>query len=361
MELSPTNVITYLLSRGVLTPRELLAGDLVVHRASRRNRNLRVTRAGGSGFFVKQAQLDDAIPTLRREALCYRRTFHERRLEPLRPLLPKFVDYDPTDNVLVLELLPASETLNQLFLREHAFTPALGELLADALAIVHSDAGRRCRSETDDTTFPAQLPWLLPAIEAPGSLARWLGPNAAMLLTGLTSDPAVVNAARRVTSTWRRDTLIHGDLKWDNCLVVHSSEGAPSLRIIDWELADIGDGRWDIGGVIGALVASWAGFSAWATEVDGERIEVDAVRPAIQRFWRRLLERLAVPLEERETLLDQAITCAGLRMIQTALELTPHQPSIPYTAYAVAEQGRALLRDPQRARTLLGLREVPAR
>jgi hypothetical protein len=61
--------------RGLLSADAILAGDLVVLDASRRNRNFTIIGNGAPGLFVKQmreGQLD-AMMTLRREAACYER------------------------------------------------------------------------------------------------------------------------------------------------------------------------------------------------------------------------------------------------------------------------------------------------
>ena len=59
---------------------------------------------------------------------------------------------------------------------------------------------------------------------------------------------------------WRQDALIHGDMKWDNCVMPRHDDparAAEGLKIVDWELADIGDGCWDVGAVFQAYLAHW--------------------------------------------------------------------------------------------------------
>ena len=48
--------------------------------------------------------------------------------------------------------------------------------------------------------------------------------------------------------TWRAETFIHNDVKWDNFLVYAraGSRRLTQMKIIDWELANFGDPAWDV-------------------------------------------------------------------------------------------------------------------
>jgi Ser/Thr protein kinase RdoA (MazF antagonist) len=51
-------------------------------------------------------------------------------------------------------------------------------------------------------------------------------------------------------AAWHPECLVHGDLKWDNCLVE-----ADRVRVIDWELSGLGDPAWDVSCVIAEQLA----------------------------------------------------------------------------------------------------------
>ncbi len=311
LALSASNIVAYLVERGVVPPKS--AAALVVNPSVRRNRNFKILRANHPGYFVKQAKEEDGDKTLRREALCYWRAHDDPQLAALARLMPRFVDYDAERRVLVVELAGEAETLYQHFLRDRAFTPEIGELLADGLAVYQSELGRRLRGEVDDETFPGKLPWLFTATDEPEWFRGWFGEAGAKLLSWFCKHDDFKATVRRVAGRWRRDTLVHGDLKWDNCLLVRDRDNRQSLRLVDWELADVGDARWDIGGVIQAFLVSWSSWSAYG-------VVLDAVRPAIQGFWKRTVDARSIPRDQVATLLGQCIECAGLRMAQSALE-----------------------------------------
>ncbi|HGG58140.1 MAG TPA: hypothetical protein ENK31_10125 [Nannocystis exedens] len=339
-DLSPANVVTYLVERGIVPPSS--AAALVVNPSVRRNRNFKILRPGHPGYFVKQAKEEDGDKTLRREALCYWRADDDPQLAKLARLMPRFVDYDAERRVLVVELVGEAETLYQHFLRDRAFTPEIGELLADGLSVYQSELGRRLRGEVDDETFPGKLPWLFTATDEPEWFRGWFGEAGANLLGWFCKHDDFRATVHRVAGRWRRDTLIHGDLKWDNCLLARDRDGGQSLRLVDWELADVGDARWDIGGVIQAFLVSWSSWSAYG-------VVIDAVRPAIRGFWRRTIETRRIPRDQVATLLDQCIECAGLRMAQNALEQVYGSAKIQASAFETARLAIRMIESPSAA------------
>ncbi|MEZ4382737.1 MAG: phosphotransferase [Nannocystaceae bacterium] len=350
MDLTPSNIVAYLVERGVIPP--AVARAVVVNPSIRRNRNFKILRPNHPGYFVKQAKEEDAAKTVRREALCYWRAHDDLHLAPLAKLLPRFVDYDEENNVLVVELVGESETLYEHFLRDRSFTPEIGALLADGLATYQSELGRRLRGEVDDETFPGTLPWLFTAVDEPEWFRGWFGDAGAELLAWLRGHEDFVAAIRRVAGRWRRDTLVHGDLKWDNCLLVREPGGRHSLKIVDWELADVGDARWDLGGVIQAFLVSWSSWAAYG-------VALDAVQSAIQGFWRRYVEVRAIPRDQIAPLLEQCIECAALRTAQSALEAVYGSTEVHPSATEIADLALRMVSSPSGAIVeQLGLSEV---
>ncbi|MEZ4571350.1 MAG: phosphotransferase [Thermomicrobiales bacterium] len=128
---------------------------------------------------------------------------------------------------------------------------------------------------------------------------------------------------------------MHHDLKWDNILVYPKEETGPTeVKIIDWEMAGIGDPCWDVGTLLSEFVAFWA---LSIPVVGGEPYEglakypIEDMQPAIRASGRELCVE-AMEFDQakaRERLMS--VSFAGARLIQTAYErtqtmthLTPH-------------------------------------
>jgi aminoglycoside phosphotransferase (APT) family kinase protein len=130
--------------------------------------------------------------------------------------------------------------------------------------------------------------------------------------------------------------FVHNDLKWDNILV-HPSEGETEpteVKIIDWEMAGIGDPCWDVGTVLSEFVAFWA---LSIPVVDGEPYEglakypIEDMQPAIRAFWDGYSGAMEFDRATARERLLKSVRFAGARLIQTAYErtqtmthLTPH-------------------------------------
>ena len=73
MHLTAANLVHFLMGQGLLGANEIVAGQVSIIDASRRNRNFKVVRNGSVGLFVKQMRdmQTDAMLTLKREAACY--------------------------------------------------------------------------------------------------------------------------------------------------------------------------------------------------------------------------------------------------------------------------------------------------
>src|SRR5438046_1672085 len=123
MFLTATNLVHYLLSRGLVDAGAIADGDFTALESRRRNRNYRVRRKNGPSLFVKQLLM--AIPeltaSLHREAMCYALAGEAPELAYLQELMPRLLDYNPRVHAIVTELIDGGENLNEHHQRLGAF------------------------------------------------------------------------------------------------------------------------------------------------------------------------------------------------------------------------------------------------
>src|SRR5260370_34423267 len=97
---------------------------------------------------------------------------------------------------------------------------------------------------------------------------------------------------------WRYDSLIHGDMKWDNCLVSSRDGVELNLTIVDWELADIGDGAWDVATIFkeylvtAILNASSRQAAAAQNQPAPLPQTIETLQPSIRAFWKAYVSAL---------------------------------------------------------------------
>lgn len=330
MQITRTNLPYYLLGRGLVSAESLVDGDLMVVEVIRRNRNFKVLRRRAPGYFLKQVQTWDALSlsTLQCEAACYRLANSDADFSSLTPFLPRFYDYDPSRHVLILELLPEGENLSEYHRRLGAFPSDVAAEIARTLAACHCEAGKRNRDNPENTIFPKRVPWILTVDQLGSSaLASISGANAE--LVGIVQRyPQFQQTLSKLRAEWSPASLIHGDIKWDNCILSaqDGKDGKPHLKLIDWELADFGDPGWDLGAVFQAYLSFWIFSMPAAPElppalmVERAQYPLDSMQPAMREFWRAYAEFAKLTPQAARTLLRRSVQYGAARLIQTAYE-----------------------------------------
>lgn len=371
MILSTRTLAPYLLDRGLVDPAEVVDGDLVIVDMSRRNRNFRVHRGARPGLFVKQPQdwEPHSAETLRREATCYLLSRDDPGFAALGELMPRFVDYDATRMALTVELLPNEGSLADYHARHGAFPVEMGERLGVMLGSYHRHAGVGTRDAGRDAVFPRGIPWILGAVHHnPAHLGPVSGGNQELARI-LARYPEYGPALDAIRNGWRRDALIHGDLKWENCVVLppEAPGAVPALRIVDWELADFGDSCWDVGSIFQAYLCYWILSIHPPVPVPPERlpehaqVPLERMQPAMAAFWEAYVETLGAGRAEAGDRLRRSALYAAARMIQTAWEHTAYTPQVTPNIFCIMQVAmNVLLRPGDAVHTLLGIRPAVA-
>lgn len=363
MFISASNLVYYLVERGLASADSVVDGDWMVIESSRRNRNFKVMRRRHPGFFVKQIQNWDpqAIATLQTEAKCYWLALNNPAFSPLAPLLPQYLDFDPARYILVLELLKDGEDLTEHHRRLNSFPPESARNLARALAAYHRIGPGQANG--DAPVFPKKVPWILSVDQfTPASFSAMSGGNSQVV--GIVQQyPEFHQHLLALRNEWRFDSLIHGDLKWDNCVVENGTNGQEAeLRIVDWELADWGDPCWDVGAILQAYLSFWIFSMPAAVEmppaemVKRAQYPVESMQPAIRAFWEGYTDARGIEKSGVAAMLDRSVRCGAARMIQTAYEYMYYSPQISANTLCLLQVSLNVLSRPQDAiRDLLGL------
>src|SRR5690349_20452090 len=95
-----SQIVPYLIGRGLLTTAELIEHPIRIERTSGRNHNLRVTGSAGGSYFLKQGKGPEATEAIRREACLYDAFAAARTLGDH---LPASRGFDPSAGILILD------------------------------------------------------------------------------------------------------------------------------------------------------------------------------------------------------------------------------------------------------------------
>ena len=366
--LTVDNAISFLLDRQLVDVKDIVDGDLKIVDAARRNRNLRVTRRSGPNYLIKQPDPGEhsARRTLTTEARFYAFCQQDPRAAPLLGLIPRLFQFDPEQAILVTELLQASVTLREYYasLGTDRFPNDVSERIGCALATLH----RTCRiAELGDSPVLGRLasfvPWIL-TVHKPGpEMLANLSPANTLTLKILQQDASLTRALDTLRLEWRTDTLIHNDVKSDNVLLVEEN-GAVEVRFVDWELVQIGDPAWDLGGLFHDVLVRWVqSMPASSARTPDEQLAeaqlpLALVKLVIRGVWSGYQSTAGLTGDSAAEILVRSISCAAARIIQSAYEYSNNAPSLSNHAVVMLQVCANVLADP--AAAALNLFGLPA-
>lgn len=351
------SAVPFLVRRGLVREEEILAGDVAVEAVARRNRNLRVTISDTAGLFLKQPEdlARSSHHTLRVEADFYSR--HLTTESVVAASLPRLLLYEPALPLLVLELLPAHQTLRNYCrsLPHHRFPIHTWRELGRRLGSIHRTLRQHGPSDSQSPTVGVSLPWVVQAHRpTPESLAT-LSPAGFSVLEILQTSTAIREGLDGLGQLWEPDTVIHGDIRAENILVRARAGATEDIRIIDWELRQVGDPAWDIAGFLEALVLYWLSGLPLAGEEDVEEMTAQSPLPwpvfqaASSAFWQGYLATHGGDDAWARAAVSKVAHFSAARMVQSALEMTAQRAELPPSVVLLLQVCENVFADPARA------------
>jgi hypothetical protein len=329
---TPRELVLDLVAKGLLTE-EAAVGHLTVTPLGGRNDNRAIELGGGRALLAKQAA--GSSPALANEARVY--DLLRARETSFAAYMPVARAFDSRRRLLIVDLIRDA--------RAAGTGRGVASVLGRALARLHTIdvSGRHLRA--------VDRPWVL-SLGCP-PLERLRRISAANLQTTrmIQESRALCRAFTELASSWTASSLIHNDLRWENCLLSRGRK----LKLIDWELAGLGDPAWDVGTIFSNFLARWI-FSMTFDRGASPGLRRTAHQPlapmhaAMRRFWRAYTESGA------DVSLVRATRFAAGRLIQTAFELQRLATEVTGNVVCLLQVSENMMRDPEEAAsTLLGL------
>jgi aminoglycoside phosphotransferase (APT) family kinase protein len=348
-------VAAYLLERGLVSRRSIVSGQLRIVDASRRNRNFRVSGGPGESYLLKQGIAADSAETLGNEVALYRRL--AASAAPIASCIPRLHGYDAGRGVLILEWIAGGQDLYRYHAARDRCSLALASALGRVLAALHSVA-------PDDEAFRRDAPWVLSVHRPRLDALRYLSGASIELIKVIQEDEPFAHGLDELREGWRIETLVHRDVKWENC-VAHAAAGGARLtriKLVDWEMAGWGDPAFDVGSGFSDFLGHWLASIPIERGPVAERLvqraprPLHALQPAIAAFWRAYVRARGLDEGPSSQLLLRAVRFAAARLVQSAFEQTQDMALMSARVAYSVQLSRDMLGRPRAAATdLLGI------
>src|SRR4051794_1036244 len=329
--LSVDNAAEWLIERELIDVDAILAGDLTISSAVRRNRNLRIKREAGPGYLVKQPEEESARQTLRAEAAFYAFCRDEESVAAMRDIVPRLALFEDGEAVLVLDLLHKAVPLWEHYAAHEPAQFPLPAVRAAGEVLARFHTAFRLPGPASDprlSWLPRHTPWILRAHKPSPDVLTSITPANAEALRILQTREDLSANLDALRGRWQASTLIHNDIKSDNVLVVASPGGESGIRLVDWELVQIGDPAWDIAGMLQDFILFWinsmqlgGGQTTPEAMIPTAKYPLPVLQGAIRAFWKSYRSTAGLAPADAVALIERAVAFSAARLIQSAYEI----------------------------------------
>lgn len=351
-----------LMDQGLLPKDCVVDGKLMIIPSRRRLQHYRVRGlTGAPNLFIKQADRHRAADcaALEREAACYWLMHSEPGYSEARAQMPAYHQYDPEYHRLVVEDVVDGPALFTQLQDDDADPAALAACYAEALARVHQNTADLAGSDVS-AAVSHDPPWILRFYEYPDLSFLPAAAGMDYIADLIYRHPVLQRGLHAARALWQRRCLIHGDAKFDNCLIrTPAPAGAgPQAVLIDWELGGLGDPWWDVATVLQEFLTA----AVMAPPVDPpvyppahppaqaqKTSNLSAIQPMTRRFFQTYQGASAAATPARADRPTTIALYSGARLLQSAIEHTAQRGAVDAQVMRLLRIAQNVFRRPQQA------------
>ncbi|MCP3672550.1 MAG: aminoglycoside phosphotransferase family protein [Gammaproteobacteria bacterium] len=294
--MNSTELVQFLLARQVITNWDLVNTSLRLLKDVRDRFVLSSVTIGEQPLYmIKQARNLDALGGLQQEIGAYRIICNNTELDSIVPAL---IAEDSKHGIMVMKLLANAAPLISHLSQENA---------ADRLGV---EIGRLHANTQQSINEIGSLdtPWIFSCLSR---YPKWRPPELDTILEHTNHTDILADGLMQGFHAWHPSALIHGDLKWEHCLL-SSNQNYSQLNLIDWELASFGDPAWDVASIISDIMFS--------TQYGHEDATISAHKIAQVGGAEKFLQSYSQEQPINSEILRRVALFSGARLFQTCLE-----------------------------------------
>ena len=354
MKLTEETVYQYLHKRQLINENEVINGNFMVHPVQTRNYNMKILINEKDSLFVKQMDTDVVSNNLfNREVYTYNLFKNNTNFNAIASYVPQLLDYNDDDNILVTELVYNSKNLNEYYVISKELKPEIAEEQAKILSKCHV----AIKDKLETNIYPKLLPWVLQLDKFEAHQFFENNEFSANVIGLIKTNDVLQGELIKLAKSWKYSHLIHGDIKWINFLITEDKDGIKQ-KLIDWELADIGDPLWDVAGLLQSYISTWL-QSIDNTASDYKLLDhmacfdIKKMQPSVQGFLYKYIELQKIPDYKHHEFFEKVMQLTAARIIQTSLEEVTYTSEIKAKNMRYIQLAFNILKDPMESLTQL--------
>ncbi len=341
--LSLATLPVYLANRGHLSISDWVGGRCTLSSVPGQHGNFLVYAPSNSGLFLKQARVPttEIIAAIENEAGMLGDFEHREVWDRFRHCVPRLRDYDRSRHLLVIESIVGQNFYDAYRSLSSAGDAAkMSDLPASVgkwLARFH-DAGRDARGGARDAALTTKLPVAISLQPPDPNFYAALSPACRQTIDWIRADAAFFQSLQSNQAHWQTDTIIHGDLKWNNVMIASDSEA--EIKFVDWELARWGDPAWDVAGLLQSFIIHDVeqSDSARANRIANLRSDAIAVWTSYDQHSQS---------NQDASWSDRVRRCCAARLVQSVLEREHTSPTLSVSSAQLLAISRRIQLAPQ--------------
>lgn len=350
MRLTQKNITFYLLDKGFLDPKYFLTGDYTLTTTMSRNSIFKIQHEKDNGLFIKQLVQQDPTNTylMQKDATSHYLIHKSGLYKETAKYIPSYYGYDPNHHILITEYFKGTKNIHEEAFRTQTISESNARKMAQILATFHFDIRDQIDQDESLQFFYGDLPWIL-------KIANLEDPNTQrMIHNGVIAEvhknKDLVKRIEEVVTLWERTSLIHGDIKWVNFIVTPEDN---EVKLIDWEIADLGDPLWDVAGAMQSYFSSWLltydrKYTEYIKTPNTEFLSFESILPVVRIFWEEYAKCKKFSKQERNKKLIITLKFMVMRMIQTAFENNPSTTPLHNNSVKIIRFCDELLKNPEK-------------
>ena len=350
MRLTRKNISHYLINKGFIDPLDIISGNYIVTQSQSRNAIFKVQQES-SGLFVKQLINQDVQNSylMQKDATSHYLIHQSKLYYNTATHIPKYYGYDPNHQILVTEFFSNTKNIHEIVYQEKKMSLSHAKAMATILSTFHFDIQEEIPKNTSLQFFNQLLPWILNI----GNITSQDNTGKKnVVIEKIYEHKKLVKKIEKVAEKWQRTSLIHGDIKWMNFIVLNEND-EEKVKLIDWEIADIGDPLWDVAGVFQSYLSAWV--LSYKNETSHAHVQlqenaflsIETIKPVLKYFWDSYILAAKTPQDKVREQLVKTLEYAAVRMIQTAFENNFSTPDLQPNSIRILQFCDHLLERPE--------------